>query len=487
MPGPQNDDDSTPHRPDAAEGPELPPVAPPVPPPSSAAEEPAEADDATSIQEPTALPWGALMSSRSDAAPSDPEPLTATDTPVDPEPATQLVSTSTSPAAASALSPVPARTPGTAFAVTEEDQASTHATRKRIAIIAGAVVVALAIGLFVFFQWLQPKAAPRAAEDPASSGAEAGTGGTPADAVTKLGTALKAGDAKTALALLDFTSVTATGGTGHPLLEQSIYKAAKDRPTALEIDPDSLAVPSAQAKTAMVTATATQAGKSVPLTLNLTREAPSDPWKISLASLPSIELSDAGGSTLKVNGEDVKLPGAPDDYTTQRLFVLPGEYSLERKDDKYTEYPKAKTVAADVAALSSESTGDKRRVGSLSFKGKHNKAFKKDATKVVNAWLDKCVASTDMAPAKCPFSAPTTYQGAAVTAASWELTIPPKLSFSDDGTGETTVDGTGGTAKVAGTAKIDGEDTAVRGTVSSFGFKGDLVVKDNKLKFTYRG
>lgn len=393
----------------------------------------------------------------------------------------------TPPTAASPLSPVPVKPRGQAFAVTEELPPGRDGSQKRIALIAGSVVAVVLIGVLVFFLWLQPKATPRAAGDPASSSTVVGEAGTPADTVTRMGTALKAGDAKTALALLDVASVTANGGAPNPLLDQAIYKAATDRPTELVIDPNSTAVPSAQATTAMVTATATQGGKQIPLSLNLTRDSPSEPWKIAIASLPSIELEDAGGSTLKVNGQDVKLPGAPDDYTTQRLFVLPGAYAMERKDDKYTEYPKAKKMAADVAALSSESTGDQRRVGTVSFKGKRNKAFTKDATKVVNDWLDKCVASTEMSPKNCPFSAPTTYQGAAITEAKWELTAAPKLTFTEEATGESTVDGTDGAAKVTGTATVDGEESAVRGTVASFGFKGDLVVTGDKIKFSYRG
>lgn len=513
MPGPQNDDARTPHSPDTAGVPELEPIAPPVPPPPVAPrEDEAEIDDAADATDPgdgagpTPLSWEALMATPAEAATQESEPLASTATPQEAEPPTRLVSThpetpgedpETGPdddadhTAATPLSPVPAQTPGAAYAVTEEpgpdgQQAATRRRNTLIAIIGGAVAAAVVIALLIFFLWPKAQDNQPAPTDPTSSGTAA-AGDAPADVVTKLGTALKAGDAKAALALLDVTSVTANGDAGHPLLQEGIYEAAKDRPTALVVDPDSKAVPSEQAKTAMVTATATQGGKQIPLTLNLTRAAPGEPWKISIASLPSIEVADAGGSTLKVNGKDVKLPGAADDYTEQRLFVLPGSYSLERKDDKYTEYPKAKTLSADVAAISSASTGDQRRVGTVSFKGKHNKAFKTEATKVINDWLSTCAASTDMVPPKCPFSAPTTYQGAAVTGASWDVTVQPKLTFSNDGTSETTVDGTGGTAKVTGTAKVDGEDTAVRGTVTSFGFKGDLVVKGNKITFSYRG
>ncbi|WP_394160396.1 hypothetical protein [Galactobacter valiniphilus] len=356
------------------------------------------------------------------------------------------------------------------------------------AILVGALIGAALIVGIVLLAWqpwdktptADPSTGPSQSQPTQNTAPGEVADGSPAAAVRDLGEALAKGDATTALGLLDESLTAPARDVDNALLSNEAYAAAKNRPTAIKIDPASTAAVAEDTTSARVTAVVTQNGKDVPTTFQVRRSTTTGPWFVDPSTLPTIRVSNASGTTIKVNGADVKVPGTAGDYSTTRFRVLPGSYAVEGKADAFTSFAKAETLNAPITALGTEGSAN---AGSVSLKPKRTDQFKTAATKAVDAWLDKCAASKDMKPSGCPFSGPTTFEGAKVTDVKWSIDQRPTLSFHDYGIGAETVSGSGGTASVSGKAKVDGEDRSVSGKVSGFSFRGTLTVKGKDITF----
>ena|GEM_PF-2442474 len=353
-------------------------------------------------------------------------------------------------------------------------------TAQLVAILTG-VVAAVIVSILVLVMALRNAHHEPAASDAPSSQSTI-QDGTPAATVRDLGTALAKGDASAALKLMDVSTLNYDGDT-HPLLSDAVYRGAKNRPSSIEVAPESMAAPSEDAVSAGVTATVTQNGKKSTLSLRLTRASAQDPWLVALPSLPVVQVTDAGGATVKVNGASAKIPGSANDYSTARLFVLPGTYSIQRENDKYVQYPKARSFSASAAALAVSPDPQTRQLGTVSLQGKYNDAFRKAARKSADAWLDKCLASSSTSPKNCPMQVHATYKGATVTNVKWQAQTRPKISFSDSGLGEQQLYGEGGHATMTGKAKVKGDTIELEAKNVGLDFTGVVQVKGNKVTF----
>lgn len=363
---------------------------------------------------------------------------------------------------------------------------------------ASVVVVALVVALIV---WAvnsgksdQANPAPSSTETsdtqgtPSSSGSESPmpTGvleGSPAQAVEQFTKALAAGDATTALGLVSDAAQVPETSVDDALLSNASYAAAKDRPALKEIDPASLPAVGDDITKTKVTATLTQAGKDGRVTFQMLRTTTADPWRIDVQQLPTITVGGASGTKITVNGRSVNVPGTSGDYIDTQFRVLPGTYALAGNSTKFVDFGKGKTLTATATTLRSGATASENQVGSLNISGKYKDAFNEGATKAVNAWLDKCEASTSTSPKGCPFYVDSKFEGSTITDVKWNITKKPTMSLPEYGFQSQRVTGIGGAAKLTGKAKVNGSEGRVQGTVSSFGYTGELSIKDNKVIF----
>ena len=368
---------------------------------------------------------------------------------------------------------------------------------------ASVVVVALVIALIV---WAvnsgksdQANPAPSStgtsgtqATPSSSSGSESPTPtgvqeGSPAQAVEQFTKALAAGDATTALGLVSDAAQVPETSVDDALLSNASYAAAKNRPALKEIDPASLPAVGDDITKTKVTATLTQAGKDGRVTFQMLRTTTADPWRIDVQQLPTITVGGASGTKITVNGRSVSVPGTSGDYIDTQFRVLPGTYELAGNSTKFVDFGKGKTLTATATTLRSGATASENKVGSLNISGKYTDAFNEGAKKAVNAWLDKCEASTSTSPKGCPFYVDSKFEGSTITDVKWDITKRPTMSLPEYGFQSQRVTGIGGAAKLTGKAKVNGGEGRVQGTVSSFGYTGELSIKDNKVVFKRLG
>jgi hypothetical protein len=351
------------------------------------------------------------------------------------------------------------------------------------ALLSGLLVVLVAVALILYFTLRDHDDEKITGGSTVESMPTSIQKGSPAAAVRDLGTALKDGDAKAALDLLQVSALQGSNDQ-HPLLSNAVYAKTKNRPESITPAKESYGVPASDALTAGVTATVTQEGKEQDVSLRLTRADADAPWKVATASLPALDVTDGGAAQVAVNGAKVKLPGSADDYSTHRLFVLPGDYSLKRTNSTFVNYPKTKSFKVSATALAADPDAKTTDLGSLSLEGTLNSAFKKEADKSVTEWLDKCVASTELAPKNCPFGADA--DGNTVTDIKWTLDKEPTLSYPDLTVSNATVEGKDGQASVKAKVKQDGDDATLTADVP-VDFSGTLQVKGKDVVFTFGG
>ena len=69
----------------------------------------------------------------------------------------------------------------------------------------------------------------------------------------------------------------------------------------------------------------------------------------------------------------------------------------------------------------------------------------------------------------------------------WRLDRRPTMVWEDYAVGEDSVTGRYGNATVTATTTVNGREQSIKGTVTNFGYRGDLTVKDGKVSFHYVG
>lgn len=202
--------------------------------------------------------------------------------------------------------------------------------------------------------------------------------------------ALRDGEAENALAI----SGTAIGASDL-LLTDEAYGNAEKRITSYTIGDSTV-----DGETATVTATITQGGVEYNQAFSLTRTGSDavifDIWALDEPALGAVSVGVTAPDDAVVEVGGVDASSARTDGAIE-LRALPGTYAVALGGD--TPWYSAETTAASVVGFGSETDDAGVLAVELTDQGTQS------ATDAVNAWLDSCIASTELAPAGCPFSA----------------------------------------------------------------------------------
>ena len=202
--------------------------------------------------------------------------------------------------------------------------------------------------------------------------------------------ALRDGEAESALAISG-TTVDSTD----LLLTDEAYGNAEKRITGYTIGDSTV-----DGETATVTTTISQGGVQYKHDFSLTRAGRDavvfDRWALDEPDLGavSVGVSAPEDAVVEVGGVDASSARSGE---IVELRALPGTYAVALGGD--TTWYTADTTAASVVGFGSDADDAGLLAVTLTDAGTQS------ATDAVNAWLDDCIASTELAPAGCPFSA----------------------------------------------------------------------------------
>ena len=228
------------------------------------------------------------------------------------------------------------------------------------------------------------------------------------------------------------------------LLTKKAYAEAGDRITRY-----TLGDVTTEEETATVTASITQGGEKYDQEFTLTKVGKDavffDKWRLESPELSSIAVgANAPDNTVvEVAGVDVstleKVGGV---YT---LRALPGTYPVALGGN--TDWYSAEELQASVLGFGVEAEAADAQILEIAMTEEGTAA----ATDAVNAWLDACIASTELAPAGCPFATtnPRNYE---LSNMKWNVTKPTftigefadggwPVSTETEGSAEPTADG----------------------------------------------
>lgn len=226
--------------------------------------------------------------------------------------------------------------------------------------------------------------------------------------------ALVEGNAEQAIALTG-TEV----GPGDLLLSNEAYQNADDRITGYTIG-DSRA----DGDSASVTATIKQGGFSYDEVFSLTRTGRDavvfDVWALDppAISILAVGVSAPDDAVVEVGAVDVSPARSGDGV---ELRALPGTYAVTLGGD--TTWYDAEPTSASVVGFGARAEPAESLAVDMTDEGTRS------ATDAVDAWLDDCVASTELAPAGCPFSA-SNPGDLELSNIAWTVT-KPEFSFGD--------------------------------------------------------
>ncbi|GGE82153.1 hypothetical protein GCM10011313_00730 [Mycetocola zhadangensis] len=228
------------------------------------------------------------------------------------------------------------------------------------------------------------------------------------------------------------------------LLTKKAYAEAGDRITRY-----TLGEVTTEGETASVTASITQGGEKYDQEFTLTKAGKDavffDKWKLESPPISSIAVgANAPDDTpIDVAGVDVstleKVGGV---YT---LRALPGTYPVALGGD--ADWFSAEELEASVLGFGAEADEADAQVLEIAMTEEGTAA----ATDAVNAWLDACIAATELAPAGCPF-ATTNPRNFELSNIKWNVTKPTfsigefadgvwPVSTDAEGSAEPTADG----------------------------------------------
>ncbi|PWC07086.1 hypothetical protein DF223_08955 [Mycetocola zhujimingii] len=286
--------------------------------------------------------------------------------------------------------------------------------------------------------------------------------------------ALKKGDVSGAFEVSD-TKVEKTD----LLLTKKAYADVDDRITRYTLGDVSV-----EGDTATVTASITQAGEKYDQEFTLVKQGKDavffDNWQLESPPLSSIAvgINAPDDAVVEVAGVDISELKKDDGVYTLR--VLPGTYpiALGGESDWYS----AEEVSASVVGFGVEAEAAEAPTLEIALTEEGTTA----ATDAVNAWLDACVASTDLAPAGCPFWA-TNSEGYELSNFTWTVTRPTftigefadgtwPVSTDTDGSAQAGADARDPLTGATGPIATDSFPFDVDGYVEAFGEDGATFV-----------
>ena len=200
------------------------------------------------------------------------------------------------------------------------------------------------------------------------------------------------------------------------LLTKKAYAEASDRITRY-----TLGEVATDDETATVTASITQAGEKYDQEFTLTKAGKDavffDKWQLESPALSSIAvgINAPDDTAVEVAGVDISaLEKKGGVYT---LRALPGTYTVALGGD--SDWYSAEELQASVLGFGAEAESADAQTLEIAMTEKGTTA----ATDAVNAWLDACIASTELVPAGCPFWA-TNSLGYELSNLTWTVTKP---------------------------------------------------------------
>ncbi|MGU3410796.1 hypothetical protein ACLBWP_11855 [Microbacterium sp. M1A1_1b] len=203
------------------------------------------------------------------------------------------------------------------------------------------------------------------------------------------------------------------------LLTDAAYAKAKDRVTGYRItavQPDG--------DTATVSAYLTQAGRQVPATFTLDKTGTDwgvfPIWKLQAPRLGAVDLTVQGppNTTVTVAGQRERT----DSSGGLTLSALPGAYAVAVDGGKWFSAP---TETAAVRGFGSSAGSP------VSLTTEMTDAGKQAATDAVNAWVDRCIASTSTKPEGCSFYAYGENPANTYTNQKWTLDSRPTVTVGE--------------------------------------------------------
>ena len=268
--------------------------------------------------------------------------------------------------------------------------------------------------------------------------------------------ALKKGDAEDALKLAG-TKVE----KADLLLTDEAYKNAEDRITRYTISDTSV-----DGETATVTATITQGGEKYDQEFSLTKAGKDavifDKWELDEPAIGSLSVGVTAPENAVIEVSGVDASSARSEGAIE-LRALPGTYAVALGGD--ASWYAAEPTSASVVGFGSDAAEAEPLVIALTEEGTTA------ATDAVNAWLDDCIASTELAPPGCPFSA-TNSQNYEISNLVWTVTKPTfSIGEFADGVWPVLTDSEGD-AKATATAKDP--STGATGTIFTDLFSFDI-------------
>lgn len=284
--------------------------------------------------------------------------------------------------------------------------------------------------------------------------------------------ALKHGQASKALAL----DGVAVGG-GDLLLTDAAYQNASKRISAFALD-----APIVKGGAATVTARITQGGHHYTQAFALKRTGKLffaiDTWKLQPVALTSVAMDFHGpeGMHYTIVGKDFESAA------NVRLRALPGTYNVAPAGgSSMMFYTSPFTVTAIGFGSASQTPADVPV--DLSTDGE------KAAIAAVDAYIDACAASTELAPAGCPFRS-FTAAGVTMDTAHWTIGTRPTIQVGPwTSSGWAVLSTALGSAKMSGTGHDAAGRSGEMGTsdipfavVGTISFDGDTATYSPLLK-----
>lgn len=175
-------------------------------------------------------------------------------------------------------------------------------------------------------------------------------------------------------------------------------------------------------------------------------------WRLGRIQPDAVDLTVEGPAGIGYTVAGAKPKSAPIG-TAITLRALPGTYPVKFTSSS-TEY---QVWNADVTSIQAGGA-----MIPTTFTARLTSTGDADARKVVDAWLDGCVASTDAAPKNCPFYTFAEEPGVAIADVHWRLDTRPSVDLEPVWT-------LGGWAVLSDTGTVTGEADLTRASDGATG------------------
>jgi hypothetical protein len=253
------------------------------------------------------------------------------------------------------------------------------------------------------------------------------------------------------------------------LLTKKAYAEADDRITRYTLGDVTTAD-----ETATVTASITQGGEKYDQEFTLTKAGKDavffDKWQLESPQLSSIAVGANAPDDAVVEVAGVDVSGVEKEGGVYTLRALPGTYSVGLGGDN--EWYSAEELQASVIGFGVEADSADAQILEIAMTEEGTTA----ATDSVNAWLDACIASTELVPAGCPFWA-TNSQGYELSNLSWAVTKPTfSIGEFTDGAWPVLTDSEG-SAQAAADARDPASGATGRISTDEFPFDVDGIIE----------